>query len=198
MLLISILPDWSTMELFERIFWYLAIPTTLILILLMVLSIFGGDTETDVDTDVDGDIADGDTIPFQFISVKNIVAFFAVFGWSGIGFINAGMAPWLVILLAVFCGLLMMLLMGTLFYLMSKLAENGTLKMNNAIGKLGEVYLRIPAQRGGMGKVQISVQGSVRTLDAITDDLDTISTAAIVQVIDVIDDSILLVKKQGN
>ena len=38
----------------------------------------------------------------------------------------------------------------------------------------------------------------VRTLDAITDDLDTISTAAIVQVIDVIDDSILLVKKQGN
>lgn len=198
MLLISILPDWSTMELFERIFWYLAIPTTLILILLMVLSIFGGDTDTDVDTDVDGDIADGDTIPFQFISVKNIVAFFAVFGWSGIGFINAGMAPWLVILLAVFCGLLMMLLMGTLFYLMSRLAENGTLKMNNAIGKLGEVYLRIPAQRGGMGKVQISVQGSVRTLDAITDDLDTISTAAIVQVIDVIDDSILLVKKQGN
>ncbi|WP_233379362.1 hypothetical protein [Maribellus sp. CM-23] len=198
MLLISILPDWSTMELFERIFWYLAIPTTLILILLMVLSIFGGDTDTDVDTDVDADIADGDTIPFQFISVKNIVAFFAVFGWSGIGFINAGMAPWLVILLAVFCGLLMMLLMGTLFYLMSRLAENGTLKMNNAIGKLGEVYLRIPAQRGGMGKVQISVQGSVRTLDAITDDLDTISTAAIVQVIDVIDDSILLVKKQGN
>ncbi len=198
MLLISILPDWSTMELFERIFWYLAIPTTLILILLMVLSIFGGDTDTDVDTDVDADIADGDTIPFQFISVKNIVAFFAVFGWSGIGFINAGMAPWLVILLAVFCGLLMMLLMGTLFYLMSKLAENGTLKMNNAIGRLGEVYLRIPAQRGGMGKVQISVQGSVRTLDAITDDLETISTAAIVQVIDVIDDSILLVKKQGN
>ncbi|RIJ50049.1 hypothetical protein D1614_04700 [Maribellus luteus] len=186
------------MELFERIFWYLAIPTTLILILLMVLSIFGGDTDTDVDTDVDADIADGDTIPFQFISVKNIVAFFAVFGWSGIGFINAGMAPWLVILLAVFCGLLMMLLMGTLFYLMSKLAENGTLKMNNAIGRLGEVYLRIPAQRGGMGKVQLTVQGSVRTLDAITDDLDEIATASIVQVVDVIDDSILLVKKQGN
>jgi len=198
MLLISILPDWSTMELFERIFWYLAIPTTVILLLLMVLSIFGGDTDTDVDTDVDADISDGDTIPFQFISLKNIVAFFAVFGWSGIGFINAGMEPWLVILLAVFCGLLMMSLMATLFYLMSKLAENGTLKMNNAIGKLGEVYLRIPAERGGMGKVQLTVQGSVRTLDAITDDLDEISTASIVQVVDVIDDSILLVKKQGN
>ena len=110
MLLISILPDWSTIGLFERIFWYLAIPTTVILLVLMVLSIFGGDTDTDVDTDVDADISDGDTIPFQFISLKNIVAFFAVFGWSGIGFINAGLAPWLVILLSVFCGLLMMLL----------------------------------------------------------------------------------------
>lgn len=198
MQLISILPDWSTIGLFERIFWYLAIPTTVILLLLMVLSIFGGDTDTDVDTDVDADIADGDTIPFQFISLKNIVAFFAVFGWSGIGFINAGMEPWLVILLSVFCGLLMMLLMATLFYLMSRLAENGTLKMNNAIGKLAEVYLRIPAERGGMGKVQLTVQGSVRTLDAITDDLDDIATASIVQVVDVIDDSILLVKKQGN
>ncbi|WP_167614388.1 hypothetical protein [Maribellus sediminis] len=198
MTIISILPDWSTIGLFERIFWYMAIPTTLILVLLMVLAIFGGDTDTDVDTDVDADISDGDSIPFQFISLKNIVAFFAVFGWSGVGFIRAGMTPGLVILLAFLCGLLMMSLMATLFYLMSRLAENGTLKMSNAIGKLGEVYLKISAKRGGMGKVQISVQGSVRTLDAITDDLEDIPTSSIVQVVDVIDDSILLVKKQGN
>jgi hypothetical protein len=91
----------------------------------------------------------------------------------------------------------MMLLMATLFYLMSKLAENGTLKMNNAVGKLGEVYLVIPAGRGGMGKVQLNVQGSLRTLDAITDDLEKIPTSSIIQVLDVIDDQILLVKKQG-
>ena len=88
--------------------------------------------------------------------------------------------------------------MGTLFYFMSKLAESGTLKMKNAIGKLGEVYLVIPAKRGGMGKVQLSVQGSVRTLDAITDDVEKIPTSSIIEVLDVIDDQILLVKKQGN
>ena len=129
--------------------------------------------------------------------MKNIVAFFAVFGWSGIGFVNAGLAPWLVILLAVVCGLLMMLLMATLFYLMSRLSESGTLKMKNAVGKLGEVYLVIPANRGGMGKVQLNVQGSLRTLDAITDDMENIPTSSIIQVIDVIDEQILLVKKQG-
>lgn len=198
MLLNSILPDWSAIGMFEQIFWALAIPATLIFLVLIVLTIFGGDTETDVDTDTDANIADGDTIPFQFISLKNIVAFFTVFGWSGIAFIQAGLAYWLVILLSVLCGLLMMFLMASLFYFMSKLAENGTLKMKNAIGKLGEVYLVIPAKRGGMGKVQLNVQGSMRTLDAITDDLEKIPTSSIIQVLDVIDDQILLVKKQGN
>lgn len=196
---LAILPDWTQISLLEQVFWVVTIPATVVFLILLALTIFGGDADTgvDVDSDVDSGLADGDSIPFQFISLKNIVAFFAVFGWSGIGFVNAGLAPWLVILLAVICGLLMMLLMATLFYLMSRLAESGTLKMKNAIGKLGEVYLVIPANRGGMGKVQLNVQGSLRTLDAITDDMENIPTSSIIQVVDVIDEQILLVKKQG-
>jgi hypothetical protein len=91
-----------------------------------------------------------------------------------------------------------MLIMASLFYFMSKLAENGTLKMKNAIGKLGEVYLVIPASRKGFGKVQLSVQGSVRTLDAMTDEPENIPTFSIIEVIDVIDDNILIVKKQSH
>ena len=105
----------------------MAIPATLIFVVLLILTIAGGDADTDVDTDVDSDFADGDSIPFQFISLKNIVAFFAVFGWSGIGFVNAGMSYWLVLILSFLCGLLMMFLMASLFYLMSRLVESGTL-----------------------------------------------------------------------
>jgi len=198
MKIIAILPNWAEIGIFEQIFWILAIPATVIFLILLALTIFGSDADVDVDSDVDGGFADGDSIPFQFLSLKNIVAFFAVFGWSGIGFVNAGLASWLVVLLATVCGLLMMLVMATLFYFMSKLAESGTLNMKNAIGKLGEVYLVIPAKRGGMGKVQLNVQGSLRTLDALTDDEEKIPTSSIIQVIDVIDDQILLVKKQGN
>ena len=198
MLINSILPVWSELGIFEQIFWVITIPATVIFLALLGMTIFGGDvSDSDVDTNIDAHISDGDSIPFQFLSLKNIVAFFAVFGWSGIGFINAGLAAWLVILLALICGFLMMLLMATLFYLMSKLAENGTLKMKNAVGKLGEVYLVIPANRSGMGKVQLNVQGSLRTLDAITDDFEKIPTSSIIQVLDVIDDQILLVKKHG-
>jgi hypothetical protein len=197
MLINSILPNWSEVGIFEQVFWVITIPATVIFLVLLVLTVLGSDADVDVDTDVDAGIADGDTIPFQFLSLKNIVAFFAVFGWSGVGFINAGLPSWLVILLATICGLVMMIAMGALFYFMSKLAESGTLKMKNAIGKLGEVYLVIPAKRNGMGKVQLNVQGSIRTLDAITDEPETIPTSSIIQVIDVIDDQILLVKKQG-
>ena len=197
MIMNSILPNWSEIEIFEQVFWIITIPATVIFLILLVLTIFGSDADVDVDTDVDAGIADGDSIPFQFLSLKNIVAFFTVFGWSGLGFIHANMATGLVVLLAVLCGLLMMTLMATLFYLMSKMAESGTLNMKNAIGKLGEVYLVIPAKRGGLGKVQLSIQGAIRTLDAITDDQENIPTASIIEVLNVIDDQILLVKKQG-
>ncbi len=193
----SILPNWSEVGIFEQVFWIITIPATVIFLILLSLTIFGSDADVDVDTDVDGDISDGDSIPFQFLSLKNIVAFFAVFGWSGIGFINAGLASWLVILIAFICGLLMMVLMASLFYFMSKLAESGTLNMKNAVGKLGEVYLVVPGNRAGMGKVQLNVQGSLRTLDAITDEMESISTTSIIEVLAVIDDQILLVKKQG-
>jgi hypothetical protein len=193
----SILPNWSEVGIFEQVFWVITIPATVIFLVLLVLTVLGSDADIDVDTDVDAGIDAGDSIPFQFLSLKNIVAFFAVFGWSGIGFVNAGLSSWLVILLATICGLLMMIAMAALFYFMSRLAESGTLNMKNAVGKLGEVYLIIPAKRNGMGKVQLNVQGSIRTLDAITDEPETIPTSSIIQVIDVIDDQILLVKKQG-
>ncbi|NCB08610.1 MAG: hypothetical protein EOM73_10640, partial [Bacteroidia bacterium] len=103
MSIISILPDWTQVGLLEQVFWVVTIPATVVFLILLALTIFGGDADTgvDVDSDVDSGLADGDSIPFQFISLKNIVAFFAVFGWSGIGFVKAGMAPWMVILLAV-------------------------------------------------------------------------------------------------
>ena len=194
------LSSWAGLTLVEQVYWLITIPATVFFLAMMVMTILGTDADSDIDmdTDADSDFAHGDTIPFQFVSFKNLTAFFAVFGWSGIGFIHAGLSVLLTIFLSILCGLIMMTLMAALFYFMSKLAESGTLKMKNAIGRLGEVYLPIPANRKGIGKVQLNVQGSLRTLDAITDEPETLRTSSIIQVLDVIDDQILLVKKQGN
>ena len=83
--------------------------------------------------------------------------------------------------------------MATIIYFMGKLSDDGTLKLSNAIGKIGSVYLIIPPKRKGFGKVQVTVQG-VRTLDAMTDNDEEIPTGAIVEVIGVFNNEIIIVK----
>lgn len=77
---------------------------------------------------------------------------------------------------------------------MGKLTENGNFNINNSIDKICDTYLPIPAARKGMGKVQINVQGNVREIDAVTDEETDIKTGTIVQVTEVINNQILLVK----
>lgn len=194
-MLLSIFPVWSELDLMSQVYWAITAPATLLFIFLLLMTAFGSDADTDVHTDFDHSFADGDGMPFQLLSLKNIVGFFAMFGWSGLGFISAGLDSVLVILFSILCGLTMMVAMASLFYFMSKLSETGNMNVKKAIGHIGEVYLPIPAKRKGIGQVQLNVQGTLRTLDAITDEEDVILTSTLVKVMDVIDNQVLLVRK---
>jgi len=81
-------------------------------------------------------------------------------------------------------------------YFMGKLAENGTIELKKSVGKIGTVYLPIPPHRKGMGKVQINQQG-FQTLDAMSDEDETIATGAIVEVVSVINNEILVVRNNS-
>ncbi|MBN2596575.1 hypothetical protein [Labilibaculum sp.] len=185
---------WSSMEMVEKIFWGISIPFSLLFLIQIVLTFIGGDID-DMSAEGDADaVVEGDTgIDFQFISLKNLIAFFAVFGWTGIICLDMGLGAGVSTLIATLAGLVMMLIMASILYFMGKLVEEGTLNLNNAKGKIGNVYLSVPANRKGMGKVQIEVQG-LQTLDALTDSDSDIPTGAVIQVVDVLNDQILIVK----
>ncbi|MFA9388241.1 MAG: hypothetical protein ACERKD_00450 [Prolixibacteraceae bacterium] len=187
---------WESMDTLLKIFWCIALPFSLLFVIQMILTFFGGDFESG-EADGNADMAvDGDGgIDFQFLSIKNLIAFFTIFGWVGILTLHANLHPFISSVIATVSGLLMMLIMATIMYYMSKLAEDGTLVLNNAKGKTGTVYLPIPGKRAGMGQVQIKVQG-FQTLDAMTDG-DAIPTGAIVEVLEIINNNILLVKASG-
>ena len=184
---------WQALTVLQKVYWLIAIPFSVFFVLQTIMSLFGGDV---LSTDGDADLAvESDTgIDFQFLSIKNLVAFFTLFGWVGVLTSSSGMAAIWSVLLAIVAGLLMMLLMATLMYFMSKLTESGTLELKNAKGRTGTVYLTIPAKRAGMGKVQISIQG-FQTLDALTDDEVEIHTGAVVEVVDTLNEEILIVKR---
>lgn len=193
----SFADSWQTMLFLEKLYWCFAIPFSLLFLIQLVLTFFGGDMDAvEVDSDVDATIDQDTGIAFQFISLKNLIAFFTVFGWAGIACINAGLENWITILISTVSGTLMMVVMAAIVYFMGKLAESGTLNLSNAIGKVGSVYLTIPAKRNGMGKVQIKVQG-LQTLDALTDDDEDLKTGSIIEVVEIINNEFLLVKKSG-
>jgi len=185
---------WSAMQTAEKIYWLIALPFTAVFLFQLVLTFIGGDTDH-ISLSADHDVAfDGDNgIGFQFISVKNLIGFFSIMGWTGIAMVNGGKSVGFTVLISTLSGIFMMLIMATLVYFLGKLSEHNVLNLNNAKGKLCTVYLRIPAQRQGMGKVQINVQG-FQTLNAITDNPEEIKTGAVVEVVDSIDNEVLLVK----
>lgn len=185
---------WFTaLALFEKIYWIIAIIATVVMVIFILLMFIGGDADGidgDIDAEIDGDIG----IDFQFLSFKNLSGFFAIFGWTGIASIDAGMGKAATIGISTICGLLMMFAMAALFYYLGKLQSSGTLNLKNALNAIGEVYLTIGANRAAIGKVSITVQGTLRELDALTDEGADLVMGNVVRVKEVTDNGILIVE----
>jgi len=176
-MILSISEWWPTLGALEKVYWIIAVPFSVIFILQTIMTFFIGDVhDVDAGGDVDASIEGDHGIGFQFLSMKNLVAFFTIFAWSGIACINSGVSVPLTLLISISAGLLMMVIMALLIYFMWKLTDDGSLQLVNAKGKIGTVYLTIPPKRSGMGKVQVSVQG-LRTLDAMTDNEEELKTS---------------------
>ncbi|WP_343704312.1 hypothetical protein [Chitinophaga sp.] len=193
--LLNIMDWFAPLPVFEKVYWCVAIFFSLLFLVQNTLSLFGGEHDQamgDVDDVMDAD----DGIGFQFFTIRNLFGFFTIFGWTGLACISSGLSTPLVVLISVAAGLLMMLLMATLFYYTARLAYSGTLKMENAVNAIATVYLTIPRSRTGIGKVNLKVQGAFRELDAMTDDGEDLRTGAIVSVRQVMNNEILLVTKQ--
>lgn len=183
---------WFALNGLEKIYWALAIPSTLLFLIQLVTTFLVGDFDSDV-PDADLEVEGDGGIGFQFFTFKNMVAFFMLFSWTGIACLDSGYSMLTTIIVSLLSGLAMMTVMATLFYYLSKLHQSGTLKIDRAVGKIGETYLRIPGNRGGFGKIQLTLQGSVHEFDALTDQEEDIPTGTIIQIIQVIDNSKMLV-----
>lgn len=183
------------MPVLEQTYWIIAIVGSAILAVILILTFIGGDTDADMDADGTDFEADDGGVGFQFFTFKNIIAFLTIFGWSGLSCLDNGLSTTLTLIISTVAGLIMMVLTSLLFFWMYKLAQSGTLDMKNAIGTVGEVYLPIGANRSNMGKVQIKVQGSLRELEALTDEDEDLNTGTVVKVLEIISAELLLVEK---
>ena len=208
---------WNSLGLTLQIFYCIAIPSTLVLLIQTILMFIGmdddaGDTELDageiaddlpdVDEGVFGENEISDTVDtwglqgLKIFTVKGIISFFVVFGWSGIVLLGADVPVLITIPVATICGFGMMFLLALLFKLVFKLRSDGNIDNKNAIGVSGKVYLTIPPSRTGEGKVYVMLQGSYVERAAVTDNEEAIPTGAEIVVVGVSGDASLVVRKK--
>ena len=180
------------MSTLQQSFWWVAIIASLIFLVQLIFTIIGTDFTDGLHADFDGDL-DAVHGPFQLFSFRNLVNFLMGFGWTGVAFYHSFENQMFLVILAAIVGCLFVVIFFIVIKQILKLTEDNTFNINKLIGKTAEVYIRIPAQKSGTGKVQVSLNGSNHELLAITE-TEEISSGNLVKIIR-IEEKILIVEK---
>jgi len=176
-----------------RVFWYLAIPASIIFLIQTIMTFIGADASDGIDVDFDGDLDHGHA-PFQLFSFRNLINFMLGFSWTGISFYALITNRPLLILLSVVVGVVFILLFFVIIKQIQKLAEDNSFKTESLLNQSGSVYLRIPEKRTGTGKVQVSIKGSFREIDAITNE-EQLASGVAVRIVKIESNNLVLVEK---
>lgn len=140
-------------------------------------SLDGADVHADVDLHADGasghdamaedgqghHAALGKVFTFQAI-----VAFVAFFGVGGLTALELKQPPAVATLVGVAAGAVAVFLLGAMLGALRNLDADGSVRIANAVGLEGKVYLRIPGEGEGEGKVVLPIQGRIVAIPART------------------------------
>lgn len=161
-----------------------ALGGAVVLVLQIVLSLLG----LGGGHDVDGAFHIGEasfTEGLELLSVRSIAAGAAAFGVIGLGM--AGLPGLLAVPLAIAGGVGAMVGTALLTRQILRLESDGSLMIGSAVGTSATVYVPIPAEQRGQGKIQLMIQGRTVELAAVTTGRDALPTGMPVIVVSVID-----------
>ena len=131
------------------------------LVLVVVLGGIGDVAEGIFGIDIDAMGADAS---FKALTFQGVMAFMMFFGLTGIIVMQSGGPEFLAVVVGGASGAASMFATGKVFQFFIALQAEGTIEIDDAVGSIGTVYLRIP--KGGTGQVSVSIKGSLRQYDA--------------------------------
>lgn len=157
----------------------------------------GGDVNDGIFGEHDAhDGHDGSDGGLRLFSFRGIIAFLCVLGWVGVLCARLQVAMPLTILFSAASGLAAMVLIALLFRLIYSLQADGTENIRNALGASGTVYLRIPPQRNGRGKVNLLLDGKLVEKEAVTDEEEMIAYGEQIVVVGISGGTELIVQRK--
>jgi hypothetical protein len=104
----------------------------------------------------------------SLLTFRTVVAALTFFGIGGLAALEAGLEPLLSVAVALAAGLGAMLLVASMMRTLGKLRSDGSVRIQRAVGLTGTVYLGIPANRTGTGKVTLNLQNRTVEYQAVT------------------------------
>lgn len=161
--------DWyETLSSYEQLFWVIAIASTGIFVIQVVIALIGFDAESE--GMFDSDSIDGG---FSLISFRTILSFLVCFGWIGLVTLYNGGSIMAAFIWGSLAGLGAMILVAYLLYQLIKMNESGTVDISKLINHQGEVYVTIPSEGNGLITIEVerklmefeakSIQGEIKT-----------------------------------
>lgn len=195
---------WTSLSTTMQILWAVTLSASLIFVIQSILTFIGigghGDFDTSFDTTGDVDLGGGDGSfdadpSMNLLTFRNLVDFCLGFGWTAVLLHDNIDNNFILLFIAVLVGVALVAAVMWLFKWLSSMQQSGNIDVHSsAVGCEGKVYLTIPGERKGEGKVQITINNAVREYDALTDG-DTIPTGAPIKVLEAINDYTLLVEE---
>lgn len=186
---------WTSLSSVMKILWGITLSASLIFIIQTVMTFIGLDSDFNTDLDVDSsglDGTDGDN-GMGLLTFRNFVNFFLGFGWTSVLLHGQIKSEAALMIVAALVGIGLVAIVMLLFKWVSGMQQSGNIDVyKSAVDCVGKVYLTIPGHRAGEGKVQISINNSVREYNAVTDG-ETLPTGKDIRVVEVISGNSLLV-----
>lgn len=191
---------WNELLLIQQIFALIAIPSTFLIILQTVLMLIGigGDDAADADADLDADDIEIPDDGLALFTVRGVSSMLCITGWVAVALLETSLPQGISIAIAILCGVATLIGMAYLMRAVYKLQSSGNIDVENCIGKIGEVYIPIPAAGNGSGKVNLTVQEKFSEFSAITTAGDQLKTGSFVRVVAVGPSGVLVVEPIDN
>jgi membrane protein implicated in regulation of membrane protease activity len=104
----------------------------------------------------------------SLITFRTVAAALAFFGLAGLAAIRAQLEPPVPLVVAVAAGAIALFAVGWLMRFLSRLNIDGTIRIDQAVGSRGTVYLSIPGAKAGAGKVHVNQINRTIEYKAIT------------------------------
>lgn len=191
---------WTGLSLIMKILWGVTLTASLVFIIQSILTFVGADADTnfDVDVDVTADGSDLSNIEggSNLYTFRNFINFILGFGWSAILLQDSIHSTPLLIFVSAVIGVALVAAVMYLFKWLAGMQQSGNIDLTTAAkGCEGKVYLTIPAQEAGEGKVQITISGAVREYNAITDSEEPLKTGTPIRVVDVVNANTVIVEQ---